>query len=126
MLPDPSWKTRDNDPINQMVKDMTPEEFVSWMVEHHGLPDNDYAKRIIISNLTEQFHWHRLRGRLDRHPWLAALAELWLRTKTPPTPAPAPTPLAAPKCPDCNNVIWPRTPSKCPDCKNVVCTCPRV
>jgi hypothetical protein len=77
----PSERSKRADPVDRMVADSTPSEFVAWMVKYHGLPDKPWTRETVESNLAEQFRWHRLRGRLDRHPWLAALVELWLRWK---------------------------------------------
>lgn len=63
------------DPVGRMVCDLTPKEFVDWMVKYHGLPPE--SAKTVESNLLEQYKWHRLQGRLDRG-WqvLSALAEL--------------------------------------------------
>lgn len=67
------------DPVDRLVSDLTPEEFVDWLIEYHDLPEP--ARGVVTDNLTRQFHTHRLRGRLDRWPAWAALAELLLRRK---------------------------------------------
>lgn len=63
------------DPVGRMVCDLTPKEFVDWMVKYHGLPAD--TGETVESNLREQYKWHRLQGRLDRG-WrvFSALAEL--------------------------------------------------
>jgi hypothetical protein len=63
------------DPVDGMVRDCTPKEFVEWLVKYKGLKECD-AENVEI-NLREQFKWHRLQGRLDRRPSLILIAELW-------------------------------------------------
>ena len=63
-----------NDPVQDMVRALSAEEYAEWMVKYHGLPEA--SARTIELNLREAFKWHRLQGRLDRHPSLAVLAEL--------------------------------------------------
>lgn len=65
------------DPVDSLVSDMTATEIVDWMIEFHGLPES--SRETVENNLKSQLHWHRLRGRLDRYPAWAALAELLLR-----------------------------------------------
>lgn len=67
------------DPVDRLVADLRAEEFVAWMVEYHGLPTSSAGT--VTTNLREQLHWHRLRGRIDRWPAWAALAELLLRRR---------------------------------------------
>lgn len=78
MMPELECNKR-TDLVDRMVKDMTAAEVVIWLIEHHGL--KEASRDIVESNLTEQMRWHRLRGRLDRTPWLAAVVELWLRSR---------------------------------------------
>lgn len=67
------------DPIRRMVRDFTAEEMVEWMQFRGSLEKFDQC---IADNLREQFKWHRLQGRIDRHPLLIVIAELWgLRRK---------------------------------------------
>jgi hypothetical protein len=67
------------DPVDRLVKDISAEEIVDWMIEYHGLSKD--SRRTVVSNLRDNLHFHRLRGRLDRTPWLANLVELWIRSK---------------------------------------------
>lgn len=65
------------DPCNTSadpVRDLSAEAFTAWLIECHGLPES--AQLTVVGNLREQFKWHRLQGRLDRHPVLSLLAEL--------------------------------------------------
>lgn len=66
-----------------MVRDTTPEEFVEWLVEYHGLPKG--SARTVEMNLREQFKWHRLQGRLDRNTTAGLVAELLLMRRSPMT-----------------------------------------
>ncbi len=66
---------RRKDPVMRMIRDLTPSEFVSWLIEHHGLPVE--SMRTVEINLRDQFKFHRLQGRLDRKSNLAILADLW-------------------------------------------------
>lgn len=69
-----------DDPVDRMIADCTATEFVDWLIWRGSAEESD--KNTLISNLNEQFKWHRLQGRLDRRPGLAVLAELWgLRAK---------------------------------------------
>lgn len=63
------------DPVSRLVRDLTPSEVVSWMVQFHGLPVE--SAETVETNLRSQFKYHRLQGRLDRNSGLAILAELW-------------------------------------------------
>ncbi len=72
---------RREDLVDRLVHDSKPSEFVEWMVKYHGLPES--SRRTVEINLQETFHYHRLRGRLDRWPAWAALAELILRRRQP-------------------------------------------
>lgn len=63
------------DPVERLVRDLSAEEMVEWMVKYHGLPKSNADT--VISNLREQYRWHRLQGRLDHRPFLILLAELW-------------------------------------------------
>lgn len=81
------------DPVARMVRDMTAEEMVDWMVKYHGLPEG--SRDTVVSNLREQYRWHRLQGRLDRTPTVQLLAQMLAMRQssqalaTPPrTPAP--------------------------------------
>lgn len=67
------------DPVDRLVKDLKAEEMVDWLIEYHGLRPE--SRRTVELNLRESLHFHRLRGRLDRTPWLANLIELWIRSK---------------------------------------------
>lgn len=64
------------DPVDRLVRDLTAEEMVDWLIEYKGLPE--HSRENTIANLQEQFNWHRLRGRLDRIPTLLVLADLIL------------------------------------------------
>ena len=71
------------DPVARLVRDLTAEEMVGWLVKYHGLPEGESS--IVMSNLKEQYKWHRLQGRLDRSRPLRTLAWLlhaWRRPKT--------------------------------------------
>ena len=63
------------DPVDRMIRDLTPAETVAWLVRYKGLSE-DVADNV-ESNLRESFKWQRLQGRLDQTPWLAVLASLW-------------------------------------------------
>lgn len=67
-------RDNDRDPVERMVRDCTAEEMTDWMIGAHGLDLE--SRQTVVSNLREQFKWHRLQGRLDRHPTLAIIAEL--------------------------------------------------
>lgn len=69
------------DPVACMVRDMTAEEMVAWMVEYHGL--NAGSARTVIINLAEQYRWHRLQGRLDRNTTAGLIAELMVMRRSP-------------------------------------------
>ena len=65
-----------------MVCSMTSQETLDWLrfrgtitAEEHAVDGNGF--NTLEANLREQYKWHRLQGRLDRFPFLAALAELW-------------------------------------------------
>lgn len=70
------------DPVARMVKDLTAEEVVNWMIESHGLSEN--SRNTVTFNLKEQFKWHRLQGRLDRRPFWIFMAELLRIRRTSP------------------------------------------
>ncbi len=63
-----------DDPVDRLVRDCTPAEFVEWLVKYKKLPP-EQAENVEI-NLREQFKWHRLQGRLDRPSFAAVLAQL--------------------------------------------------
>lgn len=73
--------TKDNDttkdPVDKMIRDCSAEEFIQWLIDYHELPNNS-LKECIISNLKDQFKWHRLQGRLDTRPTAAVIAEIFL------------------------------------------------
>lgn len=69
------------DPVDRMVSDLTAEEFVAWLIEYHGLPA--CARDTVVSNLREQYKWHRLQGRLDRNTTAGLVAELLLMRQSP-------------------------------------------
>jgi hypothetical protein len=62
------------DPVSRMVRSLTAEEIVDWLVEYHGLPPNSAST--VKTNLREQLKWQRLQGRLDRLPVVAVIAKL--------------------------------------------------
>lgn len=63
------------DPVARAVKDMSAEEVTAWLVKYHGLKQE--SAETVISNLREQFIWHRLQGRLDQRSTAAVIAEVW-------------------------------------------------
>lgn len=69
------------DPVARMVRDLSPEEIVAWMVEYHGLPES--STQTVIINLREQYKWHRLQGRLDNNTTAGLVAELLLMRRSP-------------------------------------------
>lgn len=64
------------DPVDRRIRDLTAKEFVDWLVKYKGLPEE--ARENVEVNLREQYCWHRLQGRLDRHPFAALVAQLLL------------------------------------------------
>ena len=62
------------DPVSRMVRNMTAQETVDWLVKYHGLPESSAAT--VEANLREQYKWHRLQGRLDTRPTAAVVAQL--------------------------------------------------
>jgi len=62
------------DPVDRAIRDMTPAEFVDWLIEYKGL--NPQCRDNVESNLREQYKWHRIQGRLDRSPFWQFMAEL--------------------------------------------------
>lgn len=69
------------DPVSRLVRDLTAEEVVGWLVQYHGLRKESADS--VIMNLREQFRWHRLQGRLDAHPTAAIIAEMWAMRRSP-------------------------------------------
>ena len=69
------------DPVSRLVRDLTAEEMVAWLVEYKGLPESSAEN--VTMNLREQYRWHRLQGRLDRSLMAAAIAELLLMRRSP-------------------------------------------
>lgn len=81
MLTNRDFETR-ADKVDSKVVDLTPEEFVDWLIEYKGLPEG--SKENVICNLREQFHWHELRGRLWRGTIASVLSVViykWLRIR---------------------------------------------
>jgi hypothetical protein len=64
-----------------MVRDLTPAEFVQWLVEYHGLPAE--SANTAESNLREQLKWHRLQGRVERGGVALVIAEMLCMRRTP-------------------------------------------
>lgn len=62
------------DPVDRMIRDMTAEETVAWMVKYHGLSEG--SAETVAMNLREQYKWHRLQGRLDHSGAALVIAEL--------------------------------------------------
>lgn len=69
------------DPVQRLVRALTAEEFVDWLIEGHGL--NKESAKTVAHNIREQYRWHRLQGRLDHQPAIAALAEVWQMRQSP-------------------------------------------
>ena len=63
-----------HDPVDRLVRNTTAEEITDWLIKYHGL--SEHSRDVVTSNLRQQFLWHRLRGRLDRHPFFALVLEL--------------------------------------------------
>jgi hypothetical protein len=69
------------DCIDDMVRALSAERMVDWLIQSHGLKPT--SRDTVLINLREQFRWHRLQGRLDHAPSIAVLAEVWgLRQST--------------------------------------------
>ncbi len=62
---DSSHPEFESDPVSRMVRDCTAEELTDWLIKNHGLRPE--SRTTVVSNLRDQFRWHRLSGRLDRH-----------------------------------------------------------
>lgn len=69
------------DPVERMVRDLTAEEFVAWLVKYHNLPES--AGDTVVRNLREQYRWHRLQGRLDKSGAALVIAELLNMRRSP-------------------------------------------
>ena len=69
------------DPVSRKVRDLTPEEVVHWLVEYHGLRAD--SAETVVSNLREQFCWHRLQGRLDNNSTAGLVAQLLVMRQSP-------------------------------------------
>lgn len=69
------------DPVSRMVRDLTAQEFVDWLIEYHGLPAASAST--VEMNLREQYKWHRLQGRLDRSGAALVVAELLQMRRSP-------------------------------------------
>jgi hypothetical protein len=70
------------DPVDRLVYDLTAEEFVEWLVFRGSM---DTIEANVVDNLRSAFQAHRLRGRIDRYPFLIVLGELWGVWKHPKT-----------------------------------------
>jgi len=70
-----------SDPVARMVRDLTADEFVAWLVEYHGLPQSSAST--VEMNLREQYKWHRLQGRLDQNTTAGLVAQLFLIRRSP-------------------------------------------
>lgn len=69
------------DPVSRMVAHGTAREYVDWMrfrgdISRAEAEPNADGWNCLECNLREAFKWHRLQGRLDRHPILAIIAQL--------------------------------------------------
>jgi len=63
-----------SDSVLRQIRDLTAEEMVDWLIEFKGLEKS--GRDNVISNLNEQFKWHRLNGRLDRSNFWTVIALL--------------------------------------------------
>ncbi len=70
-----------DDPVTRVVRDLSAEEMVEWLVDYHGLPKE--SADTVLLNLREQYRWHRLQGRLDRNTTAGLVAELLLMRRSP-------------------------------------------
>ena len=57
------------DRVSRRIRDLTPKEFVDWLIKYHGLPA--IARDTVTMNLREQCDWHRIQGRLEANKGLA-------------------------------------------------------
>lgn len=73
--------TQRKDPVARMVRDMTAQDVVNWLVEYHGLPKS--SADTVEMNLREQFKWHRLQGRLDQNTTAGLVAQLLVMRQSP-------------------------------------------
>ncbi|MES2685716.1 MAG: hypothetical protein V4706_02780 [Pseudomonadota bacterium] len=71
------------DPVDRLVKDLSAEETVDWLIEYKGLPES--SRENVVTNLKGNLNAHRLRGRLDHWPIIATLVQIWLSRR--PLPA---------------------------------------
>jgi hypothetical protein len=69
------------DPVDKLVRNLTPEETGAWLVKYHNLPEG--SAETVIMNLREQYRWHRLQGRLDKCEPAALFAELLVMRQSP-------------------------------------------
>ena len=64
------------DPIERMVRNLSAEEMVDWLIKYKGM--HEECRQNVTQNLREQFRWHRLQGRLDRSTTAALIAQMLL------------------------------------------------